>query len=130
MTLVEILAGLIILSILALVVLRYLGVSVTAGAGAVSQVRDAEAVVSVMERITVDYRRRLDAGGSTLSDLRNAVGPEGSSQTNAYGTYEVLDNAYIAFDAVGNEIPDTTLQNTLKIRIQVGDRRLVALFAD
>jgi type II secretory pathway pseudopilin PulG len=130
MTLVEILAGLIILSILALVVLRYLGVSVTAGVGSLSQVRDAETVVSVMERITVDYRRRLDGGGSPLADLQSAVGPAGSSQTNAYGTYEVLTNGYIAFDGAGHEVPDATGLNTLKIKIQVGNRRLVALFGD
>lgn len=130
MTLVEILAGLIILSILALVTLRYMGVSLTASTNAFSEARDAEAAVSVMERITVDYRRLLGSALTPLTSLHGAIGAEGTHQTNAYGTYEVLSNAFIVFDVAGQETPDSAVFNTLKVKIQVGNRRLVALFTN
>lgn len=130
MTLVEILAGLIILSILALVFLRYMGTSLTASGNAVQLVRDSEAVVSVMERITVDYKRRLATDVNPLASLQAAIGSEGSAQNNTLGVYEVIDNAFIAFNGSGQEIPDTTVLNTLKVKIQVGDRRLVCLFTN
>jgi len=130
MTLVEILAGLIILSILSLVVLKYLGTSLTASGKAVQEVRDSEAVVSVIERITVDYKRRLGNDPSPLLSLQTAIGAQGTSQNNSYGSYLVVQNAYIDFNGAGQEIPDSTLLNTLKVKIQVGDRRLVSLFTN
>lgn len=130
MTLVEILAGLIILSILSLVTLRYLGVSLTASGTAVNQLRDGEAAATVMERITVDYKRLLENNATPLSSLQAVIGSEGSAQSNAYGNYDVVTNRFIAFDGSGNEVPDTTAMNALKVKIQVGNRRLVTLFTN
>lgn len=130
MTLVEILAGLVILTILSLVTLRYLGVSLTASGNAVDQLRDVEAVATVMERITVDYKRLLENDGTPLTSLQSAIGSEGSTQSNAYGDYDVVINGFVAFDGSGNEIADTTFLNALKVKIQVGNRRLAALFTN
>ena len=55
MTLVEILAGLVILSIVALVALRYLGTGLTASGNSVAHVRAQEQVATVMERTPVEY---------------------------------------------------------------------------
>jgi type II secretory pathway pseudopilin PulG len=130
MTLVEILAGLVILSILAIVTLRYLGVSLTASGTAVQQLRDVEAVTTVMERITVNYTRLLETDTSPLSSLKSAIGPEGSTQSNTYGEYDVVTNSFIAFDGSGNEVSDNTQLNVLKVKVQVGNRRMVALFTN
>ena len=130
MTLVEILAALIILSILSIVTLRYLGVSLTSSGRAVDQLRDAEAVATVMERITVDYKRLLESDTTPLASLQTAIGSEGSSQSNDYGDYDVVINGYIAFDGSGHEVADASLLNALKVKIQVGNRRLVALFTN
>jgi prepilin-type N-terminal cleavage/methylation domain-containing protein len=130
MTLIEILAGLVILSILALVTLRYLGVSVTAGGNALDDMRQSDAAASVMERITVDYTRRLNLEANPLDGLKSAVGNEGSSQDNAFGSYEVVENSYIGFDGAGHEVAAAGARNTLKVKIRVGHRTLVALFTD
>lgn len=130
MTLVEILAGMVILTILSLVVLHYLGVSLTSSGSTVDRLRDAEAAATVMELMTVRYKRLLDQDGTPLTSLQTAIGAEGSSQSNAFGNYDVVVNGFIAFDGSGNEIPDTTGLNVLKVKIQVGDRRLVTLFTN
>lgn len=130
MTLIEILAGLVILTILSLVVLRYLGVSLTASGTAVDQFRDSEAVATVMERINVTYKRLLLNDSSPLSSLQASIGTEGSSQSNDFGTYDVLINGFIGFDQNGQEMPDTTTLNALKVKIQVGKRRLTSLFTN
>lgn len=130
MTLIEILAGLIIVSILALVVLRYLGVSINAGGDALDDMRHSDAVASVMERITVDYTRRIAAGENILSGLKTAVGGGGTRQANGFGTYEVIVNSYIDFDGAGQEMAATDLQNVLKVKIRVENRSLLALFTE
>lgn len=130
MTLVEILAGLVILTILSLVTLRYLGVGLTSSSTAVTRLRDAEAAATVMERMTVTYKRLLEQDSDPLTNLQLAIGAEGSTQSNDFGEYDVVANTFIGFDGSGNEVPDITALNALKVKIQVGDRRLVNLFTN
>jgi prepilin-type N-terminal cleavage/methylation domain-containing protein len=128
MTLVEILAGLVILSIVALVALRYLGSGLTASGDSVAHVRDQESVSSVMERITVTYNRMMETDPYALAALKTAIGNAGEDKANAFGTYTVVQNAYIAFDAGNSETPDSVNLNVLKVKIKVGPRQMVSIF--
>ena len=131
MTLVEVLAGLVILSILALVSLRYLGTGLTASGNTIGHVKDLENLCSVMERVTVASNRLAETDSTTaLFSLKSAIGSEGSVQDNSFGAYTVIQNAYITFNAAGNETPDAVKLNTLKVKIQVGSRQLVSIFTN
>lgn len=128
MTLVEILAGLVILSIVALVALRYLGTGLTTSSNTVGHVRDQENLCSVMERISVTYNRLMETDASALATLKTAIGNQGTSQNNTFGTYTVVQNEYITFNAGNNETSDSVNLNVLKVKIQVGSRQLVSVF--
>jgi len=128
MTLVEILAGLVILSIVALVALRYLGTGLTTSSNTVGHVRDQENLCSVMERITVTYDRLMETDASALATLKTAIGNQGTSQSNTFGAYTVVQNEYITFNAGNNEMSDSVNFNVLKVKIQVGSRQLVSVF--
>ncbi len=128
MTLVEILAGLVILSIVALVALRYLGTGLTTSSNTVGHVRDQENLCSVMERITVTYNRLMETDASALATLKTAIGNQGTSQSNTFGAYTVVQNEYITFNAGNNEMSDSVNLNVLKVKIQVGSRQLVSVF--
>jgi len=128
MTLVEILAGLVILSIVALVALRYLGTGLTTSSNTVGHVRDQESLCSVMERITVTYNRLMETDASALATLKTAIGNQGTSQSNSFGTYTVVQNEYITFNAGNNETSDSVNLNVLKVKIQVGSRQIVSVF--
>lgn len=128
MTLVEILAGLVILSIVALVALRYLGTGLTTSSNTVGHVRDQENLCSVMERITVTYNRLMETDASALATLKTAIGNQGTSQSNTFGAYTVVQNEFITFNAGNNEMSDSVNLNVLKVKIQVGSRQLVSVF--
>lgn len=128
MTLVEILAGLVILSIVALVALRYLGTGLTASGNSVAHVRDQEQAATVLERMTVTYNRLLQSDVNALLTLKTAIGAEGTSQANAFGFYTVVKNGYISFNAANDETPDSVNLNVLKVKIKVGSRQLVSIF--
>lgn len=84
---------------------------------------------AVMANITADYLANHQAG---LSGLSTAVGAEGSSQTNAYGSYTVVHNRYVTFVA-GTEAPcnpgDADYPNYLKVSISRQGMVLGGLFA-
>ena len=128
MTLVEILAGLVILSIVALVALRYLGTGLTASGNSVAHVREQEQVATVMERINVEYSRLQKTDPGALTTLKTAIGSEGSDQDNAFGSYTVVRNRYIGFNASQVEIDDNVNLNVLKVKVKVGSRQLVSIF--
>jgi len=128
MTLVEILAGLVILSIVALVALRYLGTGLTASGNSVAHVREQEQVATVMERITVEYSRLQKTDPGALATLKAAIGGEGSDQDNEFGSYSVVRNRYIGFNASQVEIDDNVNLNVLKVKIKVGSRQMVSIF--
>ena len=74
-------------------------------------------LASVMENMIADYKNPI--APKTLTVMNSAIGSAMSDQNNNYGVYRVVDNKYIAFDASGNEIDDTTgTNNILKVTIQ------------
>jgi type II secretory pathway pseudopilin PulG len=128
MTLVEVLAGLIILSIVALVSLRYLGTGLTSSGNAVTYVRDLENVGAVMNHMTVQYNALLKTDSTPLATLKNSIGPTGSTQNNGFGSYQVVQNDYITFNASQAEVADSVLLTILKVKIRVGGKQLTALY--
>jgi type II secretory pathway pseudopilin PulG len=128
MTLVEVLAGLIILSIVALVSLRYLGTGLTSSGNAVTYVKDLENVGTVINRMTVQYNALLKTDSTPLATLKNSIGSTGSTQSNGFGSYQVVQNDYITFNASQAEVADSVLLTILKVKIRVGGKQLTALY--
>jgi type II secretory pathway pseudopilin PulG len=128
MTLVEVLAGLIILSIVALVSLRYLGTGLTSSGNAVTYVKDLENVGAVMNRMTVQYNALLKSDSTPLVTLKNSIGPAGSIQNNGFGSYQVVQNDFIAFNALQAEVADSVMLIILKVKIRVGGKQLTSLY--
>jgi prepilin-type N-terminal cleavage/methylation domain-containing protein len=130
MTLVEVLAGLIILSILALVSLQYLGIGLTSSANTMGYVKDQENISSVIERITVNYNKLIKSNSTPLATLKTSIGNQGTSQTNTFGTYQVIQNSYIVFNSAYLETADNVSLAALKVKIRVGSRQFVSIFTN
>ena len=77
----------------------------------------AMALQKVMENINGAYGTS-SKDQAALVTLRTAIGAAGSSQTNTYGSYKVLENGYITFNAVtGAEVTSGTPTPVLKVTI-------------
>lgn len=130
LTLIEIIVALVVVSILSAFVLNFLRSGLAGSVDPVVNVADLTAVGSSMERITIEYKKLLLSDTTPLATLKTAIGSEGSMQSNIFGSYEVVTNAYIDFNAGNSEIPDSTGLFLLKVKIRSGNRSLTALFTE
>ncbi len=119
-SLLEVIAIMIIGATLAALVIPYVSTSVSHSSSPVTNLQNMLTAHQTMEMIIADYATRLDtayANDTTvdLTALQTAIGSSGD-QDNAYGTYTVLENEFIEFDAAGNE-QSSTANTVLKVRI-------------
>jgi len=71
-------------------------------------------LAAVMENMIADYKNV-----TVLGSLYTQVGTAGSDQSNNYGSYKVVENKYISFDASGAEVDSgSTPTSILKVTIQ------------
>ena len=110
-TLIELIITLVIASILAAMFLPYLGRTFARSHLPLIWLKDAYSLQSVMENILASHT-------GTLADLSTAIGPERTSQDNAFGKYDVAQNRYIGFDAGGNETGSPATNTMLKVSVR------------
>jgi prepilin-type N-terminal cleavage/methylation domain-containing protein len=107
-TLLEIIAGVVLLALLALMLVPLLGKPVTSAPQPATSLDEAFDLMNVMENIKATYSNDLQA-------LSSAVTSEGTVISNQFGAYTVVHNRFVTFTA-GTEQPGGT--NILKVTVK------------
>ncbi len=130
MTLIEIIAALLILSFLCVISVTYLSSGLTEVSSSVMNIKDLASLNSVLDRVTIDYKNIIKADPTPLETLKTRIGNQGTNANNSYGSYFVAQNSYIEFGAGNVEQNDSSPFNTLKVKLQIGNRTLTALYTE
>ncbi len=117
-TLLEVVISLVVAAILMALIVPYLGTALTKSGYPLIQLRTTLTVFQAMENMNAAYRAQQAAATLNLPALRTGIGAEGTNRTNAYGTYKVVLNRFILFNAAGQEIAAGANQDILKVTIQ------------
>ena len=115
-TLVEVIATVVVIGILAAFFIHFMGTALRDSWQSVVQVENEARAEGLMERIIADYVERInDDPGTALATI---VGRELSYESDPdYGLPVTMQ--YILFDANGDEQPDTAGQNrNLKVMVE------------
>jgi prepilin-type N-terminal cleavage/methylation domain-containing protein len=102
-TLIELIATIAIAGIIMIMILPYFQSGITDSHRPAQWLQDAVALQRAMENMNGAYRGIPTKDNPALQALSNGIGPAGSSFTNTYGVYTVLENGFISFDGGGNE---------------------------
>jgi prepilin-type N-terminal cleavage/methylation domain-containing protein len=123
-TLIEIIVTLTVAGILSVMLVQFIGTSLSRSAAPIISMQEGKDLQAVFENMNADYKRLLITGNAPLNTFKNRV------ETGYYGTYTLTESKYILFDASQEEAscstPDCRL---LKVTISSGDHSLTALFA-
>jgi len=96
MTLLELVIALTLVGIVGAALVPYLGTALEQSAAPVSALDQSLLLSQVMSRIAGDAATTYSAD---LASLKTAVGGEGTTQSNGYGSYTVTANRFIKFVA-------------------------------
>jgi prepilin-type N-terminal cleavage/methylation domain-containing protein len=121
-TLVEIIVTITLASILATLMVQYMGTAMTASSGPVNMVRDGAKMEALLEKIISDYVIRVndDPATAPLQLMKDDT---------SYGSNVTM--AYIEFDGSGNEaVPASTPTNTLKTTVQAAGHSITTLLTN
>jgi prepilin-type N-terminal cleavage/methylation domain-containing protein len=127
-TLIEIIATVIVMGILAAFFINFMGTALTDSWRSVELVADEARAEGLMEMIIADYVDKINENPSTaLSDIK---GDESNYESDGdYGMPVTI--AYIVFDANGNEQPDTTGENrNLKVIVESPGYHLTTILTE
>ena len=121
-TLLEIIITITLVSILATLMVQYMGTAMTASSDPVNMVRDEADMEALMEKIISDYVIKVnnDPATAPLQLMKDDT---------SYGSNVTM--AYIEFDGSGNEaVPTSTPTNTLKITVQAAGHSITTLLTN
>jgi prepilin-type N-terminal cleavage/methylation domain-containing protein len=102
-TLIELIATIAIAGIIMILILPYFQSGITESHRPAQWLQDAVALQRAMENMSGAYRGIPTKDNPALQAFSNTVGPVGSSFTNNFGVYTVLENGFISFNGAGNE---------------------------
>jgi prepilin-type N-terminal cleavage/methylation domain-containing protein len=118
-TLVEIIVTITLASILATLMVQYMGTAMTASSGPVNMVRDGAKMEALMEKIISDYVKEIN------SDPANAL----QSIWDTYNPNSNVSPKYITFTN-GDENTPGGATNTLKITVQAAGHSITTLLTN
>ena len=123
-TLIEMTIALVVTAILGVILVTALGSSLTNSSQPIFRLQQTMALLQTMENIRADFTVSND-----LALLKTAIGT--GVQSNSYGNYEVLENAYVKF-AGYTEAPGVASDGILKVTIRDSTSGMVLteLFVD
>ena len=129
-TLLEVIITLLVASILGTTIYTFLGTSVTKSGIPVNLIKEDFEFVSVLEKITNDYRQKIETAktaGESFDLAAFVTDIDSAAKVNAlYGsTVDSVTIVPTAFDASGNETGSD--DNIQKVTLQKGDSILTVL---
>jgi len=110
-TLIEVIVTLVLVSIFGTMLFSYFGSSITRSSEPITHLKQAYALKQVVENMTAYYLSTMD-----LDALQAAIG-----ESNDFGTYTVVNNDFIDFDAKGRIIEcPCPADNRLRVTVKDG----------
>ncbi len=123
-TLIEIIVTLTVSAILAVMLVQFMGSSLSRSVEPLLSMQDGMVLQSTFENMNADYKQLLLTDNTPLATFKTRVETAGY-----YGTYALADSEYIRFDGARVEVPCTTPDcRILKVTIAKGDHSLSSLF--
>jgi prepilin-type N-terminal cleavage/methylation domain-containing protein len=101
-TLIELVATIVLAGVVMMMISPFFSSGVTDSHRPALRLQDAVALQGTMENMSAAYGKTFKSG-TALQTLSNNIGAEGSSFTNQYGTYKVLENTLMRFKNNGSE---------------------------
>jgi len=126
-TLIELIVTLALTAIMAAMYFQIMGVSVLGNVQQINTLNNSMALYQVMEAMVNDYNSVMITSATPLATFSSRV----QSNAGNYGTYTVVKNTFVVYDANGNESTGSgtgTGAMTLKIMISNGNITLTMLF--
>jgi len=128
-TLIEIVVTIVIGAVLGALIVPFLGKALTASSTPIQRLSSSLGLKFVVENIIEKY----DQDPSDLNALKSAIGAEGSSQSNSYGSYEVVSNRYVKFSSHNDRsVSGGDPEDLLKVTVKSSDtgETITTLFAE
>ncbi len=123
-TLIEIIVTLTVSAILSVMLVQFMGTSMSRSAEPIVSMQEGMALQSIFESMNADYKQLLLTDNTPLLAFKTRVETAGY-----YGTYALTDSKYILFDGSQVEVPCNTPDcRILKVTISMGDHSLTSLF--
>jgi len=123
-TLIEIIVTLTVTAILSVMLVQFMGTSLSRSAEPLRSTQEGMALQSIFENMNADYKQLLLTGDTPLATFKTRVETAGF-----YGTYALPDCKYVLFDGNHLEVPCNTPDcRILKVTISIGDHALTSLF--
>lgn len=125
-TLMEIIVTLTTAAILSVMLVQFMGTSLSRSAEPLISMQEGMSLQGILENMNADYKQLLLTDGSPLETFKTRV------DSGFYGTCTVADSNYILFDSNRMEAPcdpGNTNCRVLKVTISMGDHSLTSLFA-
>jgi prepilin-type N-terminal cleavage/methylation domain-containing protein len=126
-TLIELIVTIAITAIMASMYFQIMGVSLIGNVQQINTLNNSMALYQVMEAMVGDYNNLMATSATPLATFSSRV----QNNTGNYGTYTVVANGYVTYDAGGNESAASgtgTGAQTLKVKISNGVITLTMLF--
>ena len=120
-TLIEIIIGLIVASVLGTLVVQVMGVHLTESPKPLIRAQEVYSLQEVMESVTEEYNSLMASSTDPLIDLVAFLGGYSAP-------YSVRYSYLSGFDGDGNETAGTSTDNILKVTVSRGEQRLTSLF--
>lgn len=129
-TLLEVIAGLVLISIMAAMLVTFMGTGVTQSANPVIMAQDGAYLNQIMENMTADYKYLLATAQSPLSQLSTNIGNT-NHYSDASHPYTVVENTYISFPSGSSVGEGGNINNKfLKVTISYKNLTLTTLFTE
>jgi prepilin-type N-terminal cleavage/methylation domain-containing protein len=123
-TLIEIIVTLTVTAILSVMLVQFMGTSLSRSAEPILSLQEGMALQGIFENMNADYKQLLLTDNTPLVTFKTRVETAGY-----YGTYALPDSKYVLFDGAQVEMPCNTPDcRILKVTISIGDHSLTSLF--
>ena len=131
-TLLEVIVTLVVAAILGTMLVTFMETGITESAKTLARVKNTYDLGKVIENITADYKKMLATDATPLATFKTNVGATGSTQNNAYGSYQVNYNDYKTFTCSGSSCPESNGGSSI-LKVTITDpsnsQTITALFA-
>jgi prepilin-type N-terminal cleavage/methylation domain-containing protein len=122
-TLIEIIVTLTVAAILSVMLLQFMGTSISRSAEPILSMQEGMALQGILESMSADYKQLLLTGNTPLDTFKTRV------ESGFYGSYTLVDSKYIRFDINRIETACNIDCAILKVTISAGGHSLTSLFA-
>ncbi len=136
-TLLEVIVTIVIAAVMGVFLAQFVSTNVIHSADPVYRMQNLSGATHIMEYMTADYKRLAATQSNFLAIFKDyveygnkSVKPSGYEGYPYYGSYEIVSNKYVQFDAsrVEETLLDQSSGRMLKVSIRRGDQTVTALF--